>query len=532
LIFVSSPGVRRLVRFSTVWQCGVLAFGGVACVRAAAAAAPATLFIQEYRVEGARTLPAIEVEEAVYPFLGPGRTPVDVERARAALEKAYQAKGYQTVSVQVPEQAVKDGVVVLQVTEGVIGHVWVKNSRYYSQAEIRKQTPSLAEGAVPDFNAVSRELLALNQVSDRQITPSLRAGKVPGTVDIDLTVKDTLPLHGSLEVNNRRSANTTPLRVNGSVSYANLWQRGHTVGLSFQVAPEKPSESTLVSGYYLARVPSVSWLSLMAQASKQDSDVATGAGANSVGRGQTAGLRALIDLPAAKDFYQSFNFGFDYKHLEQRTVAGAAPITYLPFVANYNFNLIGKNTVTEFNAGVTLGARGVGSSVTATGARRYKADGGFIALRGDLSQTRELPEGFQLYLKGQAQVTGQALVDSEQFSGGGLGTARGYLESAALGDNAAFGTAELRTPSLGAFLGLKSVNELRFHVFTDAGVLTVNDPLPQQTGVFSLASFGGGVRGRFREHFNFSVDVGAPLLDQGTTGPGDVLTTFRVWADF
>ncbi|MBV8276611.1 MAG: hypothetical protein JO170_15310, partial [Verrucomicrobia bacterium] len=68
------------------------------------------IYIQEYRVEGTHKLSELEVEEAVYPYLGPGRTTEDVEHARAALEKAYQEKGYQTVSVQIPAQQVRNGV--------------------------------------------------------------------------------------------------------------------------------------------------------------------------------------------------------------------------------------------------------------------------------------------------------------------------------------------------------------------------------------------------------------------------------------
>jgi hypothetical protein len=52
------------------------------------------LYIQEYRVEGTHKLTELEVEEAVYPYLGPSRTTEDVEHARATLEKAYQDKGY------------------------------------------------------------------------------------------------------------------------------------------------------------------------------------------------------------------------------------------------------------------------------------------------------------------------------------------------------------------------------------------------------------------------------------------------------
>ena len=58
-----------------------------------------------------------EIEEAVYPYLGPGRTKDDVEKARSALEREYQAKGYQTVSVQIPSQPWQDGSIILEVTE-------------------------------------------------------------------------------------------------------------------------------------------------------------------------------------------------------------------------------------------------------------------------------------------------------------------------------------------------------------------------------------------------------------------------------
>ena len=77
------------------------------------AAAPSVrpFFIREYRVRGVKILTPVEVEEAVTPFLGPQRTVDDVEQARAALEKIYHDKGYQTVSIQVPQQQGRGGVV-------------------------------------------------------------------------------------------------------------------------------------------------------------------------------------------------------------------------------------------------------------------------------------------------------------------------------------------------------------------------------------------------------------------------------------
>ena len=507
---------------------------------AAGAAVPAEsgagpLFIQEFQVRGVHQLSKLEVEDTVYPFLGPGRSKDDVDQARAALEKAYHDHGWQTVAVEVPPQEVKDGVVTLQVVEGTVGRLRVRDARYFSPAEIKSAAPSLAEGTVPNFNDVQHDIVALNQLPDRRITPSLRPGVIPGTVDVDLEVKDSLPLHGSVELNNRASANTTALRLNGSVSYANLWQLGHTLGLSFQVAPEKPSEAKVFSGYYLVHVPDVTALSLMLQGTKQDSNVSTIGGTAVNGRGTILGPRALVTLPGTKGFYHSLSLGFDYKHFDQNiTVAGSqivAPITYYPWTAQYSATWLGDGSSTDLNAGVTLHVRGLGSGSTAFNNSRYQADGGFIYFRGDLAHTRDLPAGFQAYGKVQGQLASAPLLSGEQFSAGGLGTVRGYYEGEVPGDSALAGTLELRGPSLAAWLGTP-VNEARLYLFFDAAGLTLVNPLPGQQARFDLASYGIGGRIRLRDHFNGAFDLGVPLTAQGQTQPHDLRLTVRGWADF
>lgn len=498
------------------------------------AAAP-RIYIKEYRVQGAHHLSAGEIEAAVYPFLGPGRAAEDVEQARAALEKAYKDKGFQTVAVEFPEQQARGGIVVLQVEEGKVGRLRVKGSRYFSLDQIKRLAPSVAEGNVPNFNDISRDIVALNQLPDRRVTPSLRAGGEPGTVDIDLTVKDTPPLHGSIELNNRYSADTTSLRLNGSLSYNNLWQLGHSVGVSFQIAPENTDDAKVISGYYGIRFPAVSWLSLVLQGTKQDSNVSTLGGSAVAGRGEIIGARMSATLPPGDGFYHSLSLGFDYKHFDETVRFGFSevltPITYYPFSASYGATWVGKSRVTELNAGINFHLRGMGGDLAAFDSKRFKADGNYFYFRGDLTHTQELPAGFQVIGKVQGQAAGQPLLNSEQFSGGGLGNARGYLESAVLGDNGVFGSIELRSPSI--FGGAKdSKNEWRIYVFCDAGMLTLNDPLPEQESRFDLASYGIGSHLRLFDHLNGSVDFGVPLISQSQTKAHDPQLTFRVWADF
>jgi len=493
------------------------------------------LYIREYRVLGTQELPKINVEEAVYPFLGPGRTEEDVEQARAALEKAYHDAGYQAASVQVPPQTGRRGIVVLQVAEGKVARLRVKGSRYFLPSHIKAQARSLAEGQAVNLNNVTRDILALNQLSDRQVTPSLRAGEEPGTVDVDLTVKDKLPLHGSIELNNRYSADTSPLRLSASASYNNLCQAGHTLGVSFQTAPQEPDEAKVFAGYYIWRFANVDWLSLLFQGTKQDSNVSTLGGLAVAGRGEILGTRAIIALPPGRSFFQSFNFGFDYKRFEQEvTIGGTAlltPITYFPVSASYTATWAPKGSTTEFNAGVVFGIRSSESARREFSDNRFDADTNFIYLRGDLSHTRDLPRGFEAFGKVQGQVADQALVNSEQYAGGGLATVRGYLEAETLGDNAIFGTLELRSPSLLGWMK-GAGNEWRVYLFGDAGTLNLHSPLPEQDSSFKLASVGVGSRVQIREHFNGSVDLAMPLIGQTQTGAGDPFLSFRVWADF
>jgi hemolysin activation/secretion protein len=491
--------------------------------------------VREYRVQGAKELPRVEVEGAVYPFMGPRRTVADVEAARAALEKAYHEKGFQAVAVEVPPQRVKGGVVVLRVLENRVGRLRVVGSRYFDLNQIKRMAPSVAEGKVVDFNAVTRDMLRLNSWGDRRVTPSLRAGIEPGTVDVELAVKDSLPLHGSLELNNRYSPNTTRLRLNASLTYSNLWQLGHTVGFSYQVAPEKPDDSTVYSGFYIARVPGVDWLSFMLLGTKQDSDVSTLGSVGVAGRGETVGVRAIVNLPSSGGLYHSVSFGVDYKDFNQDVEFGTettqTPVTYYPFDLTYTATWVAEGKQTALDAGVTFGARGMGSDEAEFDENRYRADAGFIYFHGALSHERELAGGFEGFAKVHGQIANKPLLNTEQFGGGGLGTVRGYLEAETLGDNAVAGTVEVRSPSLLGFLG-KEAYEWRLRAFGDAAWLTVRDPLPEQESSFRLASVGVGSEMKLFQYTYGSIDAAWPLISLNPTRAHEVHFTFRVWAEF
>lgn len=506
--------------------------------------------IDEYRVEGAEALPEIEIEEAVYPFLGPNRTEADVEKARAALEKAYHDKGLQTVFVSVPPQDALRGFVVLKVTENKVGHIRVKGSRFFDLDRIKDTASSLREGKVPNLKQVlEKDVPALNKWPDRRITPTLRAGVTPGTVDVDLNVEDTHPLHGSFEINNRFGPSTTPLRASVTLRYDNLWQAGHSISATYMEAPLRPKDSRVFSASYVARTP-LDWLNFLVYGLQTDSDVATVGGANVIGPGHQIGTRAIVTLPSKGELFHTLSFGADYKSFGQVINFGtpdaaiSAPVEYVPLVTSYNASFAAEGRTTTFDATLTAGLRGPGSNTDVFDNRRFKAAGNFIHARFDVSHTQDLPGGMQLFGKGQAQVSDQPLVSSEQYSIGGLDTVRGYAEAEVLGDYGFAGTVEMRSQNIAPYFEQKlanplgeafkfnAVNDWRFFIFADGGRTRIFNPLPEQQAQFDLASYGAGTRIKFLKYFNGLVLVGIPLITQNQTHAQDPHVKFRVWGEF
>jgi hemolysin activation/secretion protein len=496
------------------------------------------LYIKEFRVIGSHQLSRSEIEKSVYPFMGPERTPEDVEQARAALEKAFQDKGFQTVNVQIPQQTGKRGIVFLEVTEAKIGRLTVEGSRFFSLKAIKKGVPSLQPGNVPNFNKVSSEILALNQWSDRQVIPTLTPGFEPGTVDVNLKVKDTLPLHGSTELNNRWNTGSPALRLNFAGSYDNLWQLGHSIGGSYQTAPQKPSAVQNWNLFYTSRFPRVDWLRLNVSYGKQNS-LSTLGGGSVAGNGSTAAFRFLFNLPPEKDFSHSISAGMDFKQVlnvnNDATTGANVPLNdynYAPVRFNYSAVWAPKDYVTILDAGFSFGIRG--QTIPVYGLGSYNdgqfddptVGGGFFTTRGDLSHTHDLPGGFQIYGKVQGQWSPTPLIFTEQFVAGGLDSCRGYTEATVLGDSALMGSVELRSPQILA--GHLGVSEWRVYAFFDGGTVLDGTPGSQYSNdedIFSsdtqynLASYGFGTRCKIAKYLNASIDAGFPLITQSPVLP-------------
>jgi hemolysin activation/secretion protein len=134
-----------------------------------------------------------------------------------------------------------------------------------------------------------------------------------------------------------------------------------------------------------------------------------------------------------------------------------------------------------------------GTDATQFAVKRYGADPNFFIFHPSLQIQQILAANWSLNAKFDAQIASGPLISNEQYAAGGVDSVRGYAESERLGDDGVHSSLELRTPQL---LNRETphITQSYLYLFTDAADLHLIDPLPSQTAVFRLASYGAGMR--------------------------------------
>jgi hemolysin activation/secretion protein len=521
----------------------------------------------ELRVKGNHLLEDTEIERTVYPFLGPEKTVSTVENARNTLEQIYRNKGYQTVSVDVPEQDVVNGVIVLQVVEGKVARLRVTDSRYFSLGKIKSAIPEVAEGNVPNFPLMQKQLQEFGEKSsDRSVTPILRAGDIQGTMEVDLKVKDELPLHGRIELNGRNTASTSKLRLVNSIHYDNLWQMMHSASLMYQVSPENSDEVEVWAGTYALPLPSSdAKLALYAVSSSSNASIASGTASSIVGIGQIYGIRLIKPLPGLDSYSHSLTLGADYKDFKEDITfisqdTSLTPISYLPFLVQYSGSIFEKTWQASMTLGLNFHFRGVGGDSNSLKRdrngnlvdnenkiitdstqgvvvgefenKRFGSRPNYTYLTLDASFNHDLPYDMQFVSRFSAQLSDSPLISNEQFSLGGMDSVRGYFETQALADDGIAASVELRSPHL-APTSMDYINKLQALVFADGGYGHVQQASRQGSpDSYSLASMGFGLRFQVWKYFEGVLDLGIPLINLDDVKAGHPKFHFSVAAEF
>ena len=468
----------------------------------------------------------------------------DINAFHAKFTKTLQEKGYVFARVTFPTRIWAYGIFLAKVDLGPLGTITVKGNRFYSSKQI-VDTLANQPGARFNYARVHGDIFDLNAKPDLNIDakliPSMKNGR--RVIDAELDVDDTLPIHGAIELSNTGTDATNNWRIRNTLQDVNLTRHDDVLTAEWLTSPDLQDVNAYTLGYSL---PLDKRWSLMANAGYSNSDIQDVLPQLDVqGRGyfaQTGISRVLREEPTYRDML-TLSWLYQYWETQQdisgsnwndRRLRLSMPSVSYDYQSRVFDRLYGRTFATV--TGISNFAGKYGSSEESefigeggTG----NTDGNFSLLRVRLARLQRFCQGgtdngkWTLFMKVDSQIAGDSLPAAVRRSVGGANSVRGYEEGTISGDNAVYGTLELRAPLFVNFIpGLKRTEKelednpenalqhrLQLLAFTDAGWVNNKEPLAGEFETENLASVGAGFRLGLTRYSQMRLDYGFPLIE-------------------
>ena len=468
--------------------------------------------IKNITIVGATLLPTGELESIVAPYKNKEVSLREMQKIADLITDAYRKKGYITSRAYLPPQKIASDNLEIMVMEGITGDVVVKGNHYFKASLIRNKIP-LKKGEPFNYDKLRNGMRNINHGSDINAKAVLAPGKDPGTTDVNLEVKDRLPIHVGFDYDNFGS------RYSGKTRYKTILTDNNLLGfddsLSLQYQLTDAERFIFFSTQYLFPVNDNLKLGFLFARSKvhlgkelEDSEVHSASTLFSAYAIQTLVNTENTDI--------EFNVGLDYKNV-YNFQAGVTKTSDMLRIAKTGLDIditdgLGR---TIFNNDLNFGIPDMWGGLDAKDPRssRSGAGGQFTIYNGYLLRLQQMPFGSTILWKSQIQLTNNVLPSVEQFQLGGYANVRGYPIAEKVGDKGYTTTWEWSFPFYFIpknitvpFSKAKLYDALKFDLLYDLGNVHLNSAQPGEKKNATLRSYGFGIRFNLPEDLMFRID--------------------------
>ncbi|WP_265213596.1 ShlB/FhaC/HecB family hemolysin secretion/activation protein [Herbaspirillum lusitanum] len=482
--------------------------------------------INRFAIAGNTLLPAADVDAAVAPFTGKDRDFSDVKGALVALKAVYQAHGYVLVRIDLPEQELNNGVVVLNVVQTRIGNVAIEGNKSFTDTNIRNSLPGLQEGEAPDLNKISKSLKLANENPAKKTVMKIKPGAAADEVDASLAVTEESVWLTTLNLDNSGTEQVGRTYAGVVLQNANMFGRDHVMTLQYTTTLEHSGDVAVYGfGYHVPLYALGDSLDFFASHSDVNAGTVT-AGILDIavsGKGSMYGARYNQNLTTVGSYESKLVYGIDYKEVRNSMqtlgIELGNDVTVHPLSVGYVGNWSMQNGVANWGAtlshNVAGGAKGRQQDFDAA---RVGAKADYTALRFAASTTQGLPQEWLARAIVNGQYTRDALIAGEQYGAGGASSVRGFQEREVSNDSGVTANVEIYSPPL-----CRNTDwQCRVLAFYDTAYLTRNRALPGEFRSMAISSIGVGVRLQLRNNVSLQMDYGHVLRAEATvTQRGD-----------
>lgn len=441
------------------------------------------VLINKIEVNGVIALSPSSVRGIVAPYEGRELSMEDFKEISDLITDEYRAKGYVTSLAYLPPQQIQDNILRIDVAEGRVGNIKLSGSKYFKERLLLRYI-TLKKDDIFNYDVLRRDMSSLNVHPDRSARALLARGEERGETDVNIEVKDRLPIHVTLGYDNYNSRYLERNRYYVELQSTNLL--GYDDIASAEVQLGEAGRYQLYSARYMLPVTRL-W-KVGAYYIHVDQSLGKEVGyLNIEGKGDIISTYISYKAIDEENLILSINSGFEYKNIENEMlgiVVGEDDIRIakvgldLDYTDRFNGRIILNQ---EFDLGIEDFMDGLEKKDPR--ASRLGAGGRFFRTVTNAARIQALPADMSLMLRGAMQLTAYNLVSSEQFHIGGMTTVRGYPRSEHAGDRGYTASAELYIPpyfmpkdAKVPFTKTTYYDAIRFLAFFDWGYVENRNP--------------------------------------------------------
>ena len=439
-----------------------------------------------------------------------------------AISRYYRERGFFLARAFIPEQKVADGIVSINIIEGILDQITYEGNELYSDEQLDELFGPL-QGESIFLDDFERAIFIANDFPGLKANVLFGPGLKPGSAAVQINT-DEESSQGFVSFDNYGSSFTGENRIRGSYLWNNLFGQADRLDVNviytidpanstyFDVAYQQPllDHRYMVGGFF----------------GKNDFDVG-GALADLDINGSSTIINGYMTRIITRNRTERITAGVDLslKTAESRvirTVNSEDKLTVIDLSAAYSgTSWSGSGHYQQMSVTLGLGipeflgsmdSDGSGDSAR-EGDSGDKAGGDFTKL--SFEYLRLIPyKPFQsILLKFSGQMSSDLLTSLEQYSLGGPDSVRAYPVAEVLMDEAWLFTAEWRA-NASSEVPKSWLNGLEFSVFLDYAQGSLNDALTNEIDSVTLSGIGVGIDVKPFNKFNARVQYAFDLGDE------------------
>jgi len=447
------------------------------------------VFVRKIVVTGSSVFTPEELAEITAPYENRFLTSEDLESLRRALTLRYIDAGYINSGAILPDQAVQEGVLTLQIVKGQLSGITVEGNTWFRESYIQDR---LALGAAPPLNVtpLQQRLQLLQQDARiRALRAELRPGVKPGEAVLKVNVDEKTPFYAWVAFNNYQSPSVGAERGLLTLAHQNLTGRGDilsfTYGRSEGLNPQ-------IDAWYLLPVTAYD-TTLLLRYRKNDYTVIDEIFDPLDTRSESDIYEITLRHPVFRTLNHEFALALTGESLQDKTFLLGEPFSFYPGVDNGQSKVSAlrfsqewtyrtRQEVVAARSRFSFGIDALDANVNPS---RNIPDGKFLAWLGQFQWARALNLwDMQILFRTDAQISNQPLLPLEQIAVGGRYTVRGYRENLLVRDQALIASVELRVPLV---QNAAWAEYLQFVPFSDYGYAKNRDlPSLEPRSIYSV----------------------------------------------